>query len=85
MSDLYDHFYRQANDMFDSEVFAGASGHALLDAYNDREDDGAREVLFDIVNEMVDEALGHEDDHPTSAMRDVLMARKHEFFEEMAA
>lgn len=80
MSELHDYYYEQANEMFNNEVFAGKGGHELLDAYNDRDDDGARDVLFDIVNEMTFEAMWYGE---TSAMRDVLMARKHEFFEEM--
>jgi hypothetical protein len=70
--------YARANELFDLEVFAGPEGRDLLDAYNDRDDDEARDALFDIVNEM---AEAENDD----AMRAILRERKHEFMAVMSA
>lgn len=70
--------YARANELFDLEVFSGSEGRDLLDAYNNRDDDKARDALFDIVNEM---AEAENDD----AMRAILRERKHEFMAVMSA
>lgn len=70
-----DELYEMANEMFDEEVFTGAIGNDLLEEYNNLPDDEAREKLYDIVNEMQEEAREAID----KAMKDVVRKHKNEF------
>ena len=74
-----DELYDMANEVFDEVVFSGVAGDKLLEQYNDLPDDGAREMLFDIVHEMQDVAK----DAVREAMERVAKEHKGEFVHEV--
>lgn len=76
---IYEAFYESANEIFDEEVFSGQHGQELLDIYNSRPDDDARDMLFSIIDEMIESVT----ENYVERMRDVVRKHKDEFVREL--
>lgn len=72
MADLTAELYEEANELFDGYMFYG---NDLIDVYNDYPTDEARDMLYEIVGEMVSVAETAAYD----AMNRVVLANKDRF------